>query len=218
MVAQALVAAAAVMVLSTVWYWWFRRLNRRRAMVIVGRLERAFRGRGRVSAIHWKSPSRFHIDLLLLPTVFRGVSLLVEMLPRQSPLGWLISRAQRSRETMVFEADLDSPPRFNLEVHNHRWRARPQGCFPEERNWELEPFGPFMVTTREGWQQGRMGGMMRALVASRQCDIMTVCFRPASPHLSVIIPLDSPALGAPSEADILDVLRELATEAASARF
>jgi len=218
MVARALVAAAAVAVLSAGWYWWFRRFNRRRATMIVGRLERAFRGRGRVSGIHWKSPSRFHIDLLLLPTVFRGVSLLVEMLPRQSPLRWLISRAQCSCETMVFEADLDSPPSFNLEVHNHRWHAHPKGCFPEERSWELESFGPFMATTREDWHQGRMGGMMRALAASRQCDIMTVCFRPASPHLSVIIPLDSPALGAPSEADILDVLRELATEAASTRF
>ena len=39
-------------------------------------------------------------------------------------LEWLISRWRCQQETLTFEADLDCPPAFNLEVNNYRWQRK----------------------------------------------------------------------------------------------
>lgn len=111
------------------WYWWFRRYNRLRAAEVVRWIERALRGQGQIAGIQWNSASRFRVQLRLLPAVFRGACLLVQLLPRHSPPHWLLSRLRRRRETLLFEADLDGPPSFNLEVHNHRWYGKTQRFF-----------------------------------------------------------------------------------------
>ncbi len=73
------------------------------------------------------------------------------------------------------------------------------------------------MTTRNEWQHN-ITGMMRALIVSRDCDVLTVCFRRSSPHFSVTVPLETLAPESQARPDILDMLRELAAGAASARF
>jgi hypothetical protein len=200
------------------WYWWFRRYNRRRATEVVGWIERTFHGHGQIAGVEWDSASRFSVKLHLLPSLFRHVSLLVQFLPRQSPIHWLLSRIKKHPETVMFQADLDGAPSFNLEVHNHRWYGRTRRRLSSKtQDWTLEQVGPFVMTTRNEWQHD-ITGMMRALVASRECDVLTVCFRRRSPHFSVTVPLETLAPESGTQSDIFDVLRELAAGAASARF
>ena len=60
--------------------------------------------------------------------------------------------------------------------------------------------------------------MMSALVASRDCDFLSVAFRRTTPHFSATVPLASLAPEAQTESDLFDVLRELAAGASTSRF
>jgi hypothetical protein len=60
--------------------------------------------------------------------------------------------------------------------------------------------------------------MMSALVAARRCDFLSVNFRRNSPHFCATVPLQSLTPQAQSEAEIFDVLSELAGGASASRF
>jgi len=210
------VAAGAIGVV--VWYLSFRYYNRRKGSEALRWIQHAFHGHAEVAGVQWSGACYFQAQLRLAPTLFRRASLVVRLFPREVPVCWLLSRMRKQQETLTFQADLDCPPSFNLEVHNHRWFGRTRRRFPVRGdNCTLEQAGPFVLTTRNDWQRD-ITSMMGALVASRECDCLTVCFRRTSPHFSVTVPLGtlSPASG--TNAYIFDVLRELAAGAASARF
>jgi hypothetical protein len=208
--------AGVVLVFS--WYLWFVRYNRRKGSQVLGWIEQAFEGRGQVAGMHWLASSRFQVRLRLSPNLFRQTSVTVQLYPREMPLAWLITRLRRRQETLTFEADLDCPPSFNLEVHNHRWCGRTRKRFPRtSEQWTLERTGPFVITTRTDWQR-EITNMLNALVASRECDCVTVSFRRTSPHFSATVPLETIAPGSQSEVNIVDVMKELAAGASASRF
>ncbi len=210
------VLAVALLVLA--WYFWFLRFNRRRAVEVLRWIEGAFNGHGQIASVRWASGSRFDVQMRLAPAMFRQASLVVQLFPRELPVSWVLSRIRKQQETLTFQADLDSAPSFNLEVHNHRWYGRTRRRFPtKSQEWVLEQAGPFVLTTRNDWQR-EITTMKGALVASRDCDCLTVCFRRTSPHFSVTVPLATIAPGSETKSEIFDVLRELAAGASTARF
>ncbi len=205
-------------VLVGFWYLFFTRANRRRAARIQRWIEAAFAGHGQVVGVHWTAASRFHLRLQLASNLFQRSGVTVQLLPRELPLHWLLTRFRKRRETATFEADLDCAPAFNLEVHNHRWCARTNNKLKmTARNSAIDHCGPFVLTTRNDWQR-EITTMMTALVASRDCDFLTVAFRRTTPHFSATVPLESLAPDAQAEADLFDVLRELAAGASTSRF
>lgn len=205
-------------VLVFLWYYGFLRYNRRKSVQVLRWIEGAFAAHGQVVGVNWLAPSRFRVQMRLAPNLFRQPALVVQLYPREMPFNWLLSRMRKQQETLTFEADLDGAPAFNLEVHNHRWCGRTRRKFPSNpQHWKLEHSGPFVLTTRNDWQR-EITTMMGALVASRECDCLTVCFRRASPHFSVTVPLESISPQAQTDSDIFDVLRELATGASASRF
>jgi hypothetical protein len=212
------VEIAAGALLAVAWYVWFLRYNRRRGTEVLLWIERAFHQHGQIGAVRWRNAACLFVELKLAPAIFRNASLTVHLFPRQIPVAWLLSRIRRQQETLTFRADLDGPPSFNLEVHNHRWygrtRRRPATKSPE---WNLQQAGPFVLTTRNDWQR-EITTMMSALVASRECDCSCVCFRRTSPHFSVTVPLGTIAPDSQTHGDIFDVLRELAAGASTSRF
>lgn len=210
--------ALAAVLLILGWYLSFRRYNRRKGIAVLHWVERAFHQHGEVEGVEWTTASRFRVQLRLVPTLFRKASLLVQLLPRESPVSWMLSRIRKQPETLTFVADLDGAPSFNLEVHNHRWYGRTRRRFPPKvQAWSLEQVGPFVMTTRNDWQRD-ITSMMGALVASRECDCLTVSFSRTSPHFSATVPLETLSPESQIQSDIFDVLRELAAGAASARF
>lgn len=208
----------AALLLVAAWYLWFLRYNRRRAAEILNWVEHAFHGHGAAGSVRWAGASRFFIFMRFPPALFQRASLAVQLFPRETPVSWLMSRVRRRRETLTFQADLDNPPGFDLEVHNHRWYGRTRRRFPAKSpNWILEQAGPFVLTTRSDWPH-EVTNLMNALLASRECDCLTVCFRRSSPHFSVTVPLDTFAPDAQGQLEVFEVLRELAAGASATRF
>ena len=200
------------------WYFWFLHYNRRKAGKILHWIGRTFQGHGHVADMQWVTASRFHVRMELFPTMFRRASVIVQLFPREIPFLWLLRRSRREQETLTFQADLDAPPSFNLEVHNHRWYGRTRRRLPlSPLGWTLEQSGPFILTTRNEWQR-EITTMMNSLLASRECDCTMVCFRRSSPHFAATVPLETISPQSQTHTEIFDVLRELAAGASTARF
>jgi hypothetical protein len=156
--------------------------------------------------------------LRLAPGTFVHSSVVVQLLPREFFFHWFMSKLRKQQELATFEADLDSVPSFNLEVHNQRWCGRSRrGSKLNPNRSHIENFGPFVLTTRTGWQR-EITAMIDALVASRDSDFLSVSFRRTSPHLSATVPLNSLAPQNASGNKIFHVLRELADCAGASRF
>jgi hypothetical protein len=203
--------------LILVWYLCFLRYNRRKSAEVLQRIKTAFSGHAQIVGVRWTGASRFSIRLRVLSNLFQHASILVQLHPRELPLNWLWTRVRKRQETLTFKADLEYPPSFNLEVHNHRWRGRTRRFPRDQRRMALGHCGPFVLTTRSEWQR-EITTMMAALVASRDCDFLSVSFRRSSPHFSVVVPLQSLSPESECESEMFEVLRELAACASASRF
>ncbi len=212
-----LIDVIVVAVVMTAWYLWFRRQNRRKSLQVVQRIKAAFAGHAQITGVAWTGTARFSIRLRVLSNLFQHASVGVELYPRELPLNWLWARLRQHKETLTFEADLECPPAFNLEVQNHRWCGRTRQFPKDLRRVAVEHCGPFVLTTRNDWQR-EITTMMNALVASRDCDFFRLCFRRTSPQFSATVPLESLSPESQCEAEIFDVLRELASCASALRF
>jgi hypothetical protein len=213
-----LLETLAGLILVTGWYVAFVRYNRRLANEVLLWVKTAFSGNAQVLGIHWISSSKFHIRLRLVPNVFQHCYIVVQLLPREFVLNWIICKIRKQRELATFKADLDVAPGFNLEVHNQRWCGR--SCRNAKLNLEsaaVRNVGPFVLTTRRDWQR-EITSMMNALVASRDSDFTSVSFRKTSPHFSATVPLYSLAPQNQCGNNVFHVLRELADCAGASRF
>ena len=208
----------AGLILVMGWYVAFVRYNRRRAAEVLLWIRTAFSGHAQVLGVQWKSPSRFQVKLRLSPSLFHHSHIVVQLIPREFILYWLLSKVRKQQELATFEADLDAAPAFNLEVHNQRWCGRSRrGSKVDPRRSHIENFGPFVLTTRNDWQR-EITSMIDALVASRESDFLSVSFRRSSPHLTATVRLDSLAPQNTGGNKVIHVLRELADCAGASRF
>lgn len=217
-VGTVILEVVAGLILVTGWYVCFLRCNRRQAADILLWIKTAFSGHAQILGVHWSSPSRFHVKLRLATSVFQHSYIVVQLMPREFALNWLLSKFRKQQEIVTFEADLDTPPAFNLEVHNQRWcgRSRKNAKIDPERSC-IENIGPFVLTTRRDWQR-EITSMMNALVASRDSDFLSVSFRRNSPHFSATVPLQCLAPQNAIGNNVFHVLRELADCAGASRF
>ena len=199
------------------WYLLFLRYNRRQAVQALRRLRTAFAGEAQIIGVHWLTPSQLSVNLRVMGTMFQSVTLRLQLLPRQLPFQWAWSRLAKRQETMTFEADLECPPSFNLDVQNQRWCGRTRKMPRNLQRLAVNHCGPFVVTTRNDWQRD-ITGMLGALVASRDYDFLSVTYRKTSPHLSVTMPLESIAAESECDAQLFEVLRELASCGEASRF
>ena len=209
------IAAGALLVAG--WYWLFLRLNRKRGIQILHWIEQAFEGHGFVAGVEWLSASRLRVRMRLFDCGLLHPSMLIRLLPRETPFQWLVSRLKRRRETLTFEADLVAAPNFNLEVQNHRWCGRTRRKILPNQNWSLSRVGPLVITSRPDWQRD-IKNMMDSIVTSRDCQFMQVRFRRSSPHFSATVPLTALMPDSNAEVGIFEALRDLAAGASASRF
>ena len=200
------------------WYWLFTSWNRRRAQALLVNIESAL---GQVSSVQWLSSSQFLVSLRLADCNFAQPSVTVRLVPRELPLSWIHGLIKKQRETVTFDANLQYPPGFNLEVQNQRWWGKAKKTrkrLPKNSSVvRLKHVGPFVLTSRRDWQRD-ITSMMHALSASRDCDLLSVSFRRSSPHFSATIPLEAIAGQQCSPVKVFETLRELASGASAARF
>lgn len=200
------------------WYLVFVRYNRRKAIAVLHRMRSAFAGEAQIIAVHWANASHFCAKLRVDGGVFQQPLVRVRLQPREKPLHWLVAGFRRVPEMVTFEADLECPPSFNLEVHNQRWCGHTRKFpAPNLQRLTLDRCGPFVLTTRNEWQRDIMS-MMNALMASRDCDLVTVNYRKTSPHFSASMPLGCVRPEPEGDTRIFEVLRELASCGQASRF
>jgi hypothetical protein len=206
-------AIGASLVLA-IWYVAFARYNRQRGASALRWIQLACRGRGKVTETRWFGSSRLQARLHFASRWFENARLTVSLRPRPLPVHWLLSYYHKQKETLTFEADLDFPPGFQLEVLNHRWCGKShRGDELSSKEWELYRPGPVVLTTRAKWTQ-ELSPVVNALMSSREHSFLKVHFRPDSPNFSATVALD--AMQDPDAASgFLTVLRELAAGASA---
>jgi len=209
--AISLIAAAA---LCVTWYCVSVRRKRRKAREVLRWIQSSLTGRGHVVGISWTSPSRFRVPLRLTCGVFQRAWVLVELNAQQTPVQWLYNRIKGGREVLKFQADLDCPPAFTLQMQNFRWFARSSRKSSIERpGWQFERLQTVMISTKPELQR-EIACTMTSLSKSDSGDFLEVSFQRRSPHFSATLPLESLAPGSPARSYMLDAMRELAGSAA----
>jgi hypothetical protein len=196
------------------WYFWARRLNHRRSVQILRWIDCALCGSGCVSAIRWRNASLFDVDIRLRASVFRRVSLAVQLAPWGMPLNWLLNRMRKAPETVTFQAVLDYPRAKNLYLQNHRWSGRTCRVRPASWDaWHFESLGPVVMSTGGNWQRD-VEHILQALLATRSCDFLRLELRSEAPHFVACAPLESLRPEASGSA-MFEVLHELASSVSS---
>lgn len=204
-------------VLVIAWYLGFLRYNRKKAQQLWRWICTGSGREGTVAYVRWASASCFYLKLQFPAEDFREAYIKVQLLPREMPLNWLLSRLRGREEALTFEADLNCAPGFNLEVRNYRWRKRSRGRLGRSNTMMAVRTGPVVLTTRGDWQQD-LSNMMDGLLASRDCNFERVQFRRHSPHFSATLLLKTLDLSCDGAGQLFEALRELATGASAAMF
>jgi hypothetical protein len=211
-----LVAGAAAAVV--LWYVFFVRYNGRQGDRILEWIHAALAGKGRLVGVRWLGPSIFHVAVGLDTSLFQYPALIVRLIPRENPLRWLQHRWRGDPAHITFEADLDVPPSFNLEVGQHRWSGRSSPDISSDpEGWKFEQVTPLILTSRQDWQR-EVAAMMNTLLSCRDRNVLRLGFRSTSPHFSATISLEciSPQDGGVS--NVFDTLREVAAGASASRL
>jgi hypothetical protein len=211
-----LIALAAF---SVIWYSLSLRHKRHKAKEVLRWIQSSLAGRGHVIGISWITSSRFRVPLRLTCGVFHRAWVMVELRTPYNPVQWLFRKVRGHREVLTFQADLDFPPTFSLQMRNFRWYARSnRKKDPTTRpGWQFEHLQPIMITTRPDSQQ-EIVTAMTSLSHSDNGDFLEVSFQRNSPHFSATLPLESLAPGAPARACMLDAMRDLATNSSASLF
>lgn len=208
----------ATALFCAVWYYVSVRHNRRKAVRVLHWIEAALAGHGRVVGMRWIAPSRFKVPLRLTAGIFHRAWILVEFTPCEMPVNWVVSRLKHQQDLITFQADLDGPPAFSLDVNNFRWFARSSKKTPlEGRHWTFEQPGPFVISTRMDWQK-EITAAMTSLAGNSNREFLDIRFRRRSPHFSATMPLESIAPESPTRTYMFDSVRELAASSSPSLF
>ena len=210
------IAALCATAVDVLWFFLFSRYNRRKGALVLRWVEAACATRARVVETKWPSRNCLQAQLHFAAHWFENARVTIKLLPRPLLVQWLVCLWRRQRETVTFEADLDDSPNFHLEISRHRWLTqKPKEISNPTRNWILSRPGPVVLTTRTEWTH-ELTPVVNTLMTSRGHNLLTVRFRPDSPHLSATIPLDALS-DEETTAAFLSVLRDLAAGASASR-
>jgi len=211
-----LIDALGAAALAALWYAYFIRFNHRRGLAALRRVEAACSGQGRIIEARWLSTSRLEAHLRFASHWFDHAQLTLRLFPRPIPFQWLFWICRRQKETLTFEADLDCGPSSPLEVVRHRWFTQGHAAAgSDSRDWTLVRPGPIVFTTRSEWTQG-LPPVVNTFMTSRGHKLLSVRFRPESPHLAATVALDTLS-DRDAAAGFLSVLRDLAAGASTSR-
>jgi hypothetical protein len=212
------ISMIAAVTLCLTWYCVAARHKQRKAREVLRWIQSSLAGRGQAIGISWIAAAKFRVPLRLNCGVFQKAWVLVEMLPEQTPLQWLLHKLGKQRELVTFQADLDLPPTFSLHVHNFRWVARSSRRTPVNHpGWKFECLQPLVISTRRE-RQMEIACAMASLTRTDSSEFLNVSFQRSSPHFSATMALDSLAPGSPARGSLLDAMRELAGSSSASLF
>ncbi len=212
-----LISSILAILIVSVWYGWFLRFNRRRALRVLRWLEGTLAAHGQISGVEWISPSRVRARLNLSGSAFRQPSLDVHLAPRQMPLKWALWGWRRRKETLTFEANLTSPPRFSMEIGRTRCTGITRRGMRDTEHWPTYTVATLFISNQPEWEP-EISGRIAGVVSTREFEFTGVAFQPRAPQFSVMLSLQE-ALKHPSgELAIFDGIRELAEGSSPSRM
>ncbi len=209
------IGSALLMMICAIWYGFSLRNNRKKAVRIMRWIEAALAGQGCIVGVRWLASSRFKVPLRLTCGTFQRAWIVVELAPRESPITWLSSQMKKRQDLLVFEADLDLPPAFSLDVHNLHWLAR--STRKKSGNgirWTFEQATPLVISTRIEWQK-EITSTMSSLTTGNYREFLNIRYQRKSPNFSVTLPMDAFAPGSRTRTYIFENMRELAANASA---
>jgi len=198
--------AAAVAVFAA--HWVLQRRLQSRALRALRWIENSLGPSGHVSGMRWLNASEFEVPIKVVHPIFQRPRIQV----RLRPVSALPRKAEP--ESFTFHADLDWRPTFAMGFENLRWFARTDKHLATDApGWTVSNCTPVVLTTRLDWSKDVTNAVYGVLHSDRK-EHVNVTFRQTSPHFSATFPLDaiSPAQGEPLE--FLEVVREMAENAA----
>jgi hypothetical protein len=211
-----LIDAVAAVVTLTLWYFLFSRYNRRKGEKALLSVKAACDGRAQVTEAHWLNTSRVQAKLRFAAHWVENARVTIRLVPRPLPVQWLLSLWRRERETITFEADLDFAPAFHLDVLRHCWLTdNKPSKISNLRDWTVVHPGPVVLTTRTQWAQ-ELPPVVHTLMTSRGHSLVSVRFRPDSPHLAATVPLEALS-DFDAACGFFNVVRDLAAGASTSR-
>lgn len=203
----------AVVALSVAWYWTSERRKQKKAREVQRWIQSALAGRGQVTGISWLNSSNFRVPLRLTCGIFQRAWVMVELLPQQTPVQWLLHKLKRRHAVLTFQADLDLAPTFTLHVHNFRWIARSgRKSRVDHTGWKFECLQPVVISTR-AQDHKEIACAMASLTRADTGEFVNVSFQQCSPHFSATLPLHALAPDSPTRVYMLDAMSELAGSA-----
>jgi hypothetical protein len=211
-----LIDALGAVALAGLWYFGFARYNRRRGIAVLRWVEAACSGEARIMRARWLSGSRLQAQMRFSTIWFDHARITLQLFPRPLLFQWVLCLFRKQKETLTFEADLDYGPGFPLEVIRHRWFTRKQTTLEEDpQEWSLFNPGPVVFATRPQWTH-ELPPVVHTFMTSRGHSLLSVRFRPESPHLAATVALDTLS-DKESAAGFMTVLRDLAAGASALR-
>jgi len=197
------------------WYFWFASYNRRRGAWALRWVANACAGKARVLEAEWMGSGLLRARLRFPAHWFENACVTVRLLPRPLPLRWAVCLWRKQKETLTFEADLDYAPGFHLDVVRHRWvtRSKKSPLAKSKREWTLSRPGPIVLTTQAKWTH-ELTPLVNSLMTARGHNLISVRFRPESPHFAASVPLEA-LTDQEVASGFLGVLRELAAGAST---
>jgi len=215
MLGSALVSLAVGLCALFAWHFFYARKSKRRAFEVLTWIEGLLCGQGHISGITWDGSSSFQLPVRFKSNAFRNASLRVNLIPRELPLNWVISKVKNVQETLVFEADLDWAPPFSLELQSYRLFARTRkDLTPDAPGWQFEQATPFVLSTRKDWQK-EITSVISNLLSCPDRQFLSIAFRQQSPHFIATLALDSIAPTSACRTEVFESLRELAAGASA---
>lgn len=211
-----LIDALAALVLVGLWYFYFSRYNRRKGRNALQWVEAACLNHARIVEAHWIGTSSLQARLRFAAHWFENAKVTIRLLPRPLPVQWVASHWRQQRETLTFEADIDSAPSVTMEVMRHRWVSHSNfKTVRSSHNLYVSHLSPVVLTTSSRWRQD-LPPVINTLTTSFGHNLLGVRFRPESPHLAATVDLEALS-GEDTAAEFLGVLRELAAGASKSR-
>jgi hypothetical protein len=202
----------AVLALGATWHNVCLRRKQNKAKEVVRWIQTSLAGRGHVAGVSWITSSSFRVPLRLTCGVFQRAWVMVDLHAQQNPFRWIFNKIAGKREVLTFQADLDFPPAFSLQVKNFRWFARSSRKASIHRpGWRFEHLQPIMISTKPRHQE--IASVMTSLSKGDNSEFLEINFQRHSPHFSASLPLEALAPDAPSRTYLLDAMRELAGSA-----
>ncbi len=211
-------AFAAVALLLLGWFLWIRRSTRRRAAEVLTWIESTLGSHDHLPSVLWLTGSRFRVPLRTSAAgLFHRAFVLVTLAPSPTPFVWLRTSFTDpdEEETVTFEADLDLPPRCELDLRNYRLVARTRRDLePAGEGWQYHSPTPMVLTSRSEWGRD-VTAVISSLLELRNKHFLDLRFSPRSPHLSVTLPLQAISPASLTRLEMASAIRELAVEISS---